>query len=260
MRLFFAGAENARSHALLVKAGVRNFLVSYYGLKNKPISDLNGNIFLDSGGFSARIKGAVISVDEYGKYILKNGYNLNSNLVYANLDQKETKDTLENQKKLEEMGLKPIPVYHFSEYGSGNKQLLLDYLSNHDYIAIGGVAATNLSKAQVKSYLSFVFKETKANKKVHGFGMSSFVLLKDYPFYSVDSTTWLSANMFRNYVYFENGTTKRVGKQRKERSVEKFNSFVQSNDEILLTSVKHTLRVEEYITRLWQARGVNWNN
>lgn len=83
---------------------------------------------------------------------------------------------------------KVIPVWH--------KSLGVDYwiklVDEYDYIAIGGIANKTIKPAEyhlVKHLVDYAYSK---GVKVHGLGFTSTKTLKDYKFYSVDSTSWLT--------------------------------------------------------------------
>src|SRR5437868_5026601 len=91
-----------------------------FDFSGHTIPVFGSDFFLDSGAFSAMKQGFDINCGNYGRFLAKHSDRIH---MYANLDAIPTsqrKDevaraaqvTLENQKKLEEMGLKPVPVYH----------------------------------------------------------------------------------------------------------------------------------------------------
>lgn len=145
------------------------------------------NLFLDSGAFSAWTKKTEINLDEYMQFIKDHKKALT---VYANLDViGDPEGTWVNQKIMEDNGLKPIPIFHM---GSSDKYLkkCMDY----EYFALGAMAKQSSSNRV--DFLDDVFKKIGdkdgiPTRKLHGLGMTSFDLMKRYPFYSVDSTSWL---------------------------------------------------------------------
>jgi len=147
-------------------------------------------LFLDSGAFSAYSKGVVISLEEYIQFIKKHERFLS---VYANLDViGDPAATWRNQITMEKAGLKPLPCFHYGE----DPKFLERYLKRgYDYIALGGMVP--ISKADLLPWLDHLFLHyfTDVNGmpkvKIHGFGMSIFELLFRYPWYSVDSTSWI---------------------------------------------------------------------
>lgn len=159
----------------------------------------NIKIFLDSGAFSAYSQGIKINIEEYISFIKIHKKHL---AHYANLDVIGDPDaTLKNQKTMESAGLNPIPCFHYGE----PLKYLFYYLKQYDYIALGGMVP--ISTRDLRRWLDKIFCNYICDKlgipkvKVHGFGLTSFSLMKRYPWYSVDSTSWvLTGRMGSVYV------------------------------------------------------------
>jgi len=156
---------------------------------NKKIS-----FFLDSGAFSAWSKGIEINIRDYIKFIKEN---INYIDTYAVLDDIQNPDkTLENQKIMEEAGLKPLPCYHYGE----DIKYLEYYLKNYEYIAFGGMVP--ISTKDLIQWLDNLFSKYICNSdgypkiKIHGFGLTTYELLLRYPWYSVDSASWLNYGIY----------------------------------------------------------------
>ena len=149
------------------------------------------SLFLDSGAFSAWSKNIQIDINEYIQFIKKHQSYLS---YYANLDViGNPLATWQNQKKMEAEGLAPVPCFHF---GEDIKYLTKYYLSGtYKYLSLGGMVGRN-SKELIE-WLDNLFinylcdKQGNPRIKVHGFGMTSFKLMLRYPWYSVDSTSWI---------------------------------------------------------------------
>lgn len=148
------------------------------------------DLFLDSGAFSAWTRGAKIDIQEYIAFIKKYQDSIS---LYANLDVIGNPEaSWENQKIMESAGLKPLPCYHYGE----DKKWLIKYLDHYDYIALGGMVRTTSSKKLVlwldEAFSKFICdKDGLPKVKTHGFGLTSFNLMLRYPWYSVDSTSWV---------------------------------------------------------------------
>ena len=144
------------------------------------------NVFLDSGAFSAWRKNEVIDMDKYIEFCHKHKDNVE---VYATLDViGDPEKTWENHRIMEEAGLNPLPVYH-----CGSPAKYLHKCMDYEYFGLGGIAAQS-EKVRL-TFLDHVFKEISDKKgipthKTHGLGMTSFNLMREYPFYSVDSTSF----------------------------------------------------------------------
>ncbi len=148
------------------------------------------DLFLDSGAFSAWSKGSEIDIQEYIQFIKKHEDVIN---VYANLDViGDAEATYKNQRVMEKAELSPLPVFH---YGSPEKYLKR-YLQKHPYISLGGMVP--VSTQALVPWLDYIFEQYITDSKglpivkVHGFGLTSLKLMLRYPWYSVDSTSWVT--------------------------------------------------------------------
>jgi hypothetical protein len=144
--------------------------------------------------------------DSYIEFVKKNKGVLD---VYSNLDViNNPKATWENQRYLEGKGIKPIPVFHL---GSDPSWLVKYIEAKYDYIAIGGMVpnAPSVLIPLLDDFWSKYLTDEKGMPvvKIHGFAMTSLPLMFRYPWYSVDSTSWVMTSRFGS-VYvprFRNG-------------------------------------------------------
>ncbi len=99
-------------------------------------------------------------------------------------------------KYMESFGLKVMPVYHFGEDIKWIKKMVEEY----DYIGVGGIGQ-DISKEKWLPFANNAFEvicDGKGEKhgfgkplvKVHGFAMGSADMMKRYPFFSCDQSTW----------------------------------------------------------------------
>lgn len=186
---FLDDAERAARDA------VTNILESYHyigkGLSVSRIRKDGAAVFLDSGAYSAMTKNAVIDLNEYCRFIKEN----HDIIRYASvLDSIGDPDgTWRNQKRMEDMGLSPLPCYHYGE----PEEVLQYYVENYEYITIGGMVP--ISTAQLITWLNRLWgnyltdKQGRPRVKVHGFGLTALTLVERYPWYSIDSATWVQA-------------------------------------------------------------------
>lgn len=167
-------------------------LWSYYHLiqgNKKMSSDNRVDLFLDSGAFSAFTQGVEIDIDEYIDFIKEHKNHLE---VYANLDAiGDPVKTLENQRYMEEAGLSPLPCFHYGE----DTGFLETYIDEYDYVALGGmvpISTPDLQKWLDDIFSKFICDDNGYPKvKIHGFGLTSLRLMLRYPWFSVDSTSWV---------------------------------------------------------------------
>jgi len=148
------------------------------------------DLFLDSGAFSAFTQGITIDIQEYIAFIKEHESVLE---VYANLDViGDPVGTWKNQITMEKAGLSPLPCFH---YGDDPKWLKRYLSKGYEYIALGGMVP--ISTNDLRSWLDYIFPEFLCDSsgiptiKVHGFGLTSLRLMLRYPWFSVDSTSWV---------------------------------------------------------------------
>jgi len=238
MKLYFAGGENNTWEEAINKAKATKSLYSYFYLDKNNKKDLvqkyievKKNIFLDSGGYSAKTQGVDINISEYADFILKYKDKITT---YANLDViGNAEATMKNQRYLESRGLNPLPVFHYGE----KKEVLEQLCKEYKYIAIGGLVPIARQKEKLFNFLSECFSITKDKVKVHGFGMTGVETLKKYPFYSVDSTSWLGGSMRAEIYTFNKRWLARV-----------------------INNAEQWMIFEKYITNLWKYRGIEWKD
>lgn len=151
-------------------------------------------LFLDSGAFSAWSKKVEINIEDYIAHIKKFDKYIDH---YAVLDAiGDPVKTLENQNIMEKAGLHPVPCFHYGE----DIKYLKYYLDNYDYIALGGMVP--VSTENLIEWLDYLFADFICDKdgmpkvKVHGFGMTVLNLMLRYPWWSVDSTSWVLTGRF----------------------------------------------------------------
>lgn len=211
MKLYLAGIYtsnfdlNGRVYSRLddrekeMRRGVDWFLESYHYIhRQRQVDKIRREgvkVFLDSGAFSAFSMGVSVDIGKYCDYILKNediievidGQPLASVLDAIG----DAEGTYKNQMEMERRGVRPLPCYHYGE----PVEVLDYYVSNYSYITIGGMVP--ISTPQLKLWLDRLWTHhlTHADGtpkvKVHGFGLTSLPLMMRYPWYSVDSSTWV---------------------------------------------------------------------
>lgn len=147
-------------------------------------------LFLDSGAFSAWSQEKEIKIQDYINFIKKHENVID---VYANLDViGNAKATWSNQIIMEQAGLDPLPVFH---YGEDIKWLKRYLTKDYNYISLGGmvpISTPNLIPWLDQLFTKFLTNEKGFPKiKIHGFGLTSLSLMLRYPWYSVDSTSWV---------------------------------------------------------------------
>lgn len=204
MKLFLAGLENHETWLPLNKS---KYTLSSYVYMKKWIAETikKWDMFLlDSGAYTFRKKSGNVDwkeyTDRYSKFI--NEYNVDYffELDIDNIIGYENVLTL--RKILEQnTGKRCIPVWH-STRGVEN---YIELCQTYDYIALG--SSTKYKHKENHRFLKHLLSVARQNNcKVHGLGFTS-KMIKEYDFYSVDSTSW-NGYRFGNIYRFENGDMK----------------------------------------------------
>jgi hypothetical protein len=189
-----------------------NFLISFWYYKAINLNDwlatmpYKPQVFADCGAFSAHTQGGSVSLDEYAQWIKDNKQHFT---VYPNLDViHDPATTIRNQKYLEkEHGLNPIPVHHFG----GDWRVLEAYCEKYPYIALGGMVGSKKARPDMRRWLAKAFTiAAKHDAQYHGFGQTSDHIVRDFPFYSIDSSSWLSGVRYGQIVLWDHESKRMV--------------------------------------------------
>jgi len=161
---------------------------------------------LDSGAFTAWTQGEKINLEDYIRYIKKHKDIIDT---YFNLDvipgkpnkkrtyemvQKSAARSYDNLQIMKKAGLNPIPVFHQGEDFEWLKKM------RHElYIALGGLGGQSDTESIIwldKCFDMLTTEDGYPTHKVHGLGISSFDLLRRYPWFSCDSTAWAKTSAY----------------------------------------------------------------
>jgi len=276
MRLVLA--TNAKSlWQQLMDEDYKNILQSFaYGdtfLKIFQELEIKGrNIYVDSGAFTAWNKGAVIDLEEYidfCKFMMKeypdNEWNIvNLDVIPGERGQVPTKEQIDysaekgwdNYEKMLSAGLKPIHIFHQHE----DFKWLRKLIKSSDYI---GVSPDNSQSVESRiAWLKRVFSVVKLKVKTHGFAATGDQFVKGVPFYSADSASWLSGVMYAKAHKFvgdrfvlHNLNTRAGAIESKMRR--RGNTIGMENMYITIREYK---KKEEFVTRLWERRGITFDD
>lgn len=182
-----------------MRRDVKWFLESYHYIhREKSVQRIRREgvkVFLDSGAFSAFSMGVEVDLPKYCDYIHRNLdiiEHVDGQPLASVLDAIGDADgTWRNQMAMEARGVRPLPCFHYGE----PIEVLEYYIANYSYITIGGMVP--ISTPQLKLWLDRLWADYLTDDqgrplvKVHGFGLTSLPLMMRYPWYSVDSSTWV---------------------------------------------------------------------
>lgn len=188
MKIYFAGISgNKRRLYYLKEFGAKRLMLTYADIKyyNKQMprfKECNFDLFFDSGAFSMWKRGFKIDIKDYIEYLIKHDIS-----KYIVLDKVgDHLETMANQKIMEDRGMSPIPVYHLNS----PIENLYEICSKYDYVCLGGTVGSSF--AVKEKFFTEIF-ENFPDHKFHGLGLTDIKLINMFPFFSVDSTTWLIA-------------------------------------------------------------------
>ena len=227
-------------------------------IKEKFFNDLRPRVIIDSGAFTAFTTGKIINPKDYASWSLdfqKRWEHRMKSLYFMNLDVIGNQDdSWKNQSILESLGMKPIPIITFG----CDKKHLIRALDNYDYIALGGLVPHSRNKIKLQKWLDYCFniimgryKETGIMPRIHLLGITTDWVLKRYPCYSSDSSSWVAC------LRFGGGTA---------AGLDKIPRYKESD--AALSATIHTLRsevvkykkMETEATNLWKSRGIIWDD
>lgn len=234
MNLFYSG-EGRRVNPEVVITGSAIMLTYWDLLKYKPdtsqpeapttptkrfhmqtLGKNKGLFFLDSGAHSLYMREVHKSTkqDKYAFFETKPFWNYvdsyaafvkeHENVIdyYANVDVIRNPDlTWKVQKYMERKHkLKPIPVIHYL-----TPMKWVEHYLEHGYTFIGlGGLGQGTTESSYLAWADRIFNRLcpspsyKPIVKIHGFAMTSYTLLRRYPWWSVDSASWTKSGAFGN--------------------------------------------------------------
>lgn len=169
-------------------------------------------IFLDSGAYSAFTQGVEIDIPNYARYIKDNGDIIeqasNLDVIGAGNEQ----GSWDNQKELERLGAVVLPCHHARDADEWLRRYLDE---GYEHFCLGGMVPEGTP--YLLEWLDRIWDEFLTNPdgtakvKIHGFGLTALSLMFRYPWYSVDSTSWVMTSRFGS-IYLDlpqpDGTTR----------------------------------------------------
>lgn len=176
-----------------MRLSATNLLESHHYIHRQSFVDKIRNdgktVFLDSGAFSAFTQGIEVNMEGYCEYCRTNADIIHVASVLDGIG--DPLKTYQNQMKMHELGVNALPCFHYGE----DERYLDFYIEHYDYITLGGMVP--ISTPQLKLWLDRLWEDHLTHPdgtpkiKVHGFGLTSLPLMVRYPWYSVDSSTWV---------------------------------------------------------------------
>lgn len=183
-----------------------NILTSYAYFKDFDYNEIPALIpIADSGAFSAATLGIKITVDGLAEWAKqwKQRFKWTASLDVIGDDEA----TRHNWNQLtEKHGLKTIPTIH---YGAPPEKMNYYADAGADLIGLGGMVGTSPNK-QIRWALA-CFKHARKHYpqlQFHGWGATSQTIMQ-LPWYSIDSSSWLSGLRYGTGIIFNPATHRR---------------------------------------------------
>ena len=215
------------------------------------VKNICNDFILDSGAFSLlnSNKNLDTFLNNLDKYIQEyinfiNKYNI-KHFIELDIDSLVGYERVkEIRKRIEkETDKKCIPVWHLSRGLNEWNKLTKEY----DYIAIGGVVTKEIKKKDYNKLFPTLLKIAKKNNcKIHGLGFTNSNL-KEYDFYSVDSTTWSCCVRYA-MIYSFNIKTGKI----ESKLISKTHKIDQKSDKgikLLKISLKEWIKYQKYLLK-----------
>jgi hypothetical protein len=179
---------------------VIRILVSYHFHRDTDLDELtrkfggNVDLFADSGAYSAFSTGAVIDRAAYSEWLHRWDHLLH---VKSNLDViGDPAGGADNLAYLTAQGHEIMPVFHVGE----PFDVLRQQCEDHRYVALGGMVphlafgAANRNRDQVMRWMIKAhIVARKTGTVLHAFGCTGSLFLRNLPFYSADSSSYMFA-------------------------------------------------------------------
>lgn len=275
MRLTFALGTNPAQITLFNELQVSNVLISFaYAKTLESVTYQPDYLILDSGAFTAWNSGKTVDVAAYGDWV-EQKQTAGKKLVAVNLDvipgevgrtstkaerSAGMKKSLENADYLRGRGLEVMEVFHQDE-PLVFLDALLDRLSPNGILGISPRNDVNINSKLdwQKNVLRHLYQRCGIENmpRTHGLAVTSMRMMKQFPYYSVDSSTWASSMLYGTF-------TNEWGKQDDLENMlpgrPNMRTFPPGIIHGLRRSVEHSQHIGESITTLWASRGVVWKD
>ncbi len=167
-------------------------------------SGLIVDAFADSGAYTAWKAGSTIDLVAYAEWCIRW-----RDLFSAVTSLDAIGDAVASFKQTERLRVlldgkckALIPVFHSND--QGGFEWLRKYIdAGYDYIGISPTGPMYTNRALLRKWLAACFAMRPPHVRYHGFGVTSLTSLAEFPWYSVDSTTWTTGRQFAELRLFD---------------------------------------------------------
>lgn len=192
MRVYYVGPPGSSLDVFAEQMRGKRVLYSYATCRSVPVPETVAGYCLDSGAFTAWKKNTTINIDKLIEWYER----------FDTADFKLTLDVIggseqaqkENLRILERNGQDVVPVFHGPHLESWN--WFDELCERYPLVAIASVLPNNASP-QVTWWLQQIFNRVCDRKtglpKVRLHGLRMPIRMSEFPFDSVDGSTWITA-------------------------------------------------------------------
>jgi hypothetical protein len=158
-------------------------------------------LIIDSGAYSVWSRGARVDPGDYIAFCNEIKKIAKCPVTFIALDvisgkestdaerEKACEEGYDNWQTMTQEGITCLPTFHQYDPPRWLKRIA----DESDYLAVSHSKSRSVNFDQKAAWLRGVFKYVGRKKKVHGLGVASTNLMKEFPYYSVDSTWWVQA-------------------------------------------------------------------
>ena len=281
VKCFFSGVEGKDHFGACVDAGVQHVLTSYYQFYNKGTTDTvklrkkahpHLKFLIDSGAhtfieshakfahwtrqdYEKYLEGYVKWIRQNKKYIfaaveLDIDYCLNMNLAGGNEQSPIGSQIVRGWqdkyfRPLEEEGIPVIYVWHVERGMEGWEEMC----SKFSYVGLPG------EMSKTKDFHRYINVARKFNTKVHGFAATAGRDFTDIGWYSIDSISWKTGEIYGVIIHFDEKREKLIFDQNKAERYKYKSAFEEAGlDPKLIISDKNYKEVTKF--NLWSFRRI----
>lgn len=276
MRYILAWMQNQYT-SIARKYWFNHFLLSrIWGSKADkfaPWLQVNESLIVDSWAFSVWTVWQKIDIDKYWRYAVElNKTNKGKEIYYVSLDvipgsfwRKPTKEQREESAKQsyeqrhylkDTYKVRWMPVFHQHEDFVRLQKYIDDGV---DYLGIS--PANDCTPSERLKWLKRVFYKylIKTKVKTHGFGVTTLSIIKEIPFYSCDSTSWMSSIKYNCFLYFDKGCL--YNWQAKVARVKIGIDLAKLSDkEKIERNIRNVKKMEEYVNSIHKIHSLDYYN
>jgi hypothetical protein len=268
MKIFVGGCTGPFMNDVMVQkltVNIFNTILFTFAYNDKIINMLNffqnenklQHIIIDSGAFSVWKSNKIININEYIYFCekIKNTFSKMC-IDVVNLDaipgiygkkpskidiNNAVKNSLNNFELMKNANLNPIYVFHQHE----PFDVLKDIISDKTNTYIGLSPANDSHQNEKLKFLDTCFSIVKNNVKCHGFAVTAKDSMLRYPWYSVDSASIYSIFFYGHSAF---------SKEKLHNRIPEHQLYTYKQD------LKELKKLEIEITKIWEKRGILWNN